>query len=271
VSDGPELAANTVLQEERPLTPEHGIILRFFANNPLVGAIGSVASILSLVLAPFLYVEGRSTRELRFAVNPARTVVVKPGQTSRLSIILDGSPVKGSISAAQIAFWNEGSASIKPDHMLEPLIIQMPKNVGIIDASIRKTSRKVVKIELDESRLSSGILTVKKWNILERGDGASIQITYLGDVAARIKGTATIEGQGDIPDSDTANRSRYLLESCLWLVTTAIAVLLTRVILRRYKIRIGHNLTLFIAYALLVLLWFVFTSRGLSAGPPFGF
>ena len=147
-------------------TESSGKIRRFF-SNPMVGFVGSIASIIGLGLAVYFYIEARETRELRYFVNPARAVVVHAGQTSRLSVTLDGAPVKRDVSAAQVAFWNEGRATIKPDNILRSLVVKTSPTAPIIEATVRKRSREVVKIDLDRSRLVLGELTVLRLKVKE--------------------------------------------------------------------------------------------------------
>lgn len=186
-----------------------GQIKRFF-SNPVVGFIGSIASVIGLGLAVYFYIEARETRELHCLVNAARAVVVHAGQSSRISITLDGAPVKRDVSAAQVAFWNEGRAAIKPDNILRSLVVKTSPSAPIIEATIRKRSREVVKIDLDRSRLGLGELTVR-WNILEFHDGGVLQLVYLGDVTTPISAQATIEGQGELAERETENGHRMSL------------------------------------------------------------
>jgi hypothetical protein len=259
------------LQTETAAAAEGGGIRRFF-SNPVVGFVGSVASLIGLGLAVYFYLESRAYRELRYFVNPARAVVVHAGQTSRLAITLDGALVKHDISAAQVAFWNEGRSAIKPDNMLRQLVVKTSSTAPIIDATIRKKSRDVVKIELDKSRLALGELTVF-WNILEFHDGGVLQIIYLGSVDTPVVARATIEGQGDLPSGKTggSHKNLWWLSIIVGAMVGIIINLLHSLAKRNKRIE-----PLFLALTSGVTALFVwrlvnyYLSRT-EVGPPFGF
>ncbi len=150
------------------------ILLRFF-SNPIVGIIGSLASVAGVVLAVYFYLQSERHRELTYIVNPAKTIVLKAGQTSRLSVTLDGKKFDNDLTAAQIAFWNSGNETIRRDHILKPFVIRTARDAPIIEARILKQSRDVVDITLGTTRISTGEIAVS-WNILEQNDGGVIQI-----------------------------------------------------------------------------------------------
>jgi hypothetical protein len=247
---------------------------RRFFSNPMVGFVGSIASIIGLGLAVYFYIEARETRELRYFVNPARAVVVHAGQTSRLSITLDGAPVKRDVSAAQVAFWNEGRASIKPNNVLQSLVVKTSPMAPIIEATVRKRSREVVKIDLDRSLLTQGELTVH-WNILEFHDGGVLQLIYLGDVNAPVNARATIEGQGELPEASGTQNTWWLI---LALGLANIGVILLAIAISTHG-WINENKNRFRVIAVLAMLVAIcgiavyYTSHGISSGigPPFGF
>src|SRR5207253_3036964 len=88
-------------------------MLTFFAN-PAVGIAGSLASVIGVLLAVYFFVASSRSRELVYYVNPAKAVVVKTGETSRLRILVSDTELKSDVTAAQIAIWNQGNESIRP-------------------------------------------------------------------------------------------------------------------------------------------------------------
>jgi hypothetical protein len=171
--------------------------LRSFFSNPLVGIIGSLASIISIPLALYFYYASLQNRELVYLVQPATAVISQKGTPSRLAILLDGKPLNADVTAAQVLLWNRGRASIRPEHVLEPLIISTVPAVEIIEASVRKTSRETIQLELDKSQQARGQLAVR-WRILESGDGAVLQITFAGPPSTALEARAVIEGQASV-------------------------------------------------------------------------
>jgi hypothetical protein len=73
-----------------------------FFSNPIVGAVGSVASVISIPLAIYFYVAAQERREVVYAVNPTRTVLVEAGRPSELQVEFRGQPItKVDVVAAQ--------------------------------------------------------------------------------------------------------------------------------------------------------------------------
>lgn len=83
--------------------------------------------------------------------------------------------------------------------MLRPLVIQTENSVPILEVKIRKMTRDVVGLRLDESQCKQGQLSVS-WDILEKNDGGIVQIIYAGSPDINITAQATLEGQKNIID-----------------------------------------------------------------------
>lgn len=261
------------------------IVVRRFFSNPVVGMVGSVASIIGLVLAVYFFLQSQQRRELLYLVSPAKAVIVKAGQLSKLAVTLDGKSIDTDVTAAQLAFWNQGNQAIRREHILRPLTLRTAPATPIIDATVRKTSREVVQIDLDKSRLQDGELSIS-WNILEQGDGAIVQVVFAGPAAVDIPASATIEGQHTIrtvhassldrpSEKGSIERSRFFrivgwVYICLGISTAAMGYYT----LRRYPsgrasgfrwlVRVGMPI-LIAAMGVFTLFFFQ------QPGPPFGF
>jgi hypothetical protein len=166
-------------------------------SNPVFGIVASLASVLGLILTIYFYIQSTKKRDLVYFVNPAQAVVVKTGEASNLHVFYGSGELKSDVTAAQVAIWNQGNDSIRPENILEQAVIRTDPSVPILEASVRKRSRNVVDVSLDQSRLGEGSLGVK-WNILEQNDGAVIQIVYAGPPTTGIRATGVIEGQKQI-------------------------------------------------------------------------
>ncbi|MGA3211615.1 MAG: hypothetical protein ABSD20_09925 [Terriglobales bacterium] len=183
----------------------------YFASRPVfvwLGLVGALASIVALPLAVYLYEQSIRSRELVYSVNPVRTVVVQAGEMSRLHVLFSdetqsdfcksGSELSvKNVTAAQIAIWNEGKESIRPGNLLEPIVIHTTPPVPILEATIRKQSRDVIHLLLDQSRSREGILGVS-WNIVEQDDGGVIQLVIAGNEGTLITVSGVVEGQREI-------------------------------------------------------------------------
>lgn len=170
-------------------------ITRFF-SNPLVGIIGSIASVISLVVGFYFFYEGKRYPDLTFYVSPVRTTVVKSGNTSELQVLFSGKEIQGDISAAQISLWNAGKQPINTETILTPIQIVTTNQSRILDASIRNAGRAPTAISLDKSQLDKGILGVS-WKILEHRDGTQIQLIYSGDPTVAFKVVGDVAEQPD--------------------------------------------------------------------------
>ena len=171
-----------------------------FLNHPVViviGLVGALASLIAIPLAFYLYFAGKDHRQLTYYVHPVKATIVRAGQASRLSAAFDDKPIKSEVTAAQVAIWNDGDLPIRRENILKPITILIDGSIPILEATIRKSSREVAQIVLDQHESQEGRITVA-WSILERGDGGVIQLIYAGNTKASIKVEGIVEGQTQI-------------------------------------------------------------------------
>lgn len=166
-------------------------------SNPIFGLIGSLASVVGVILALYFYLKGRRVRQLVYQITATRTVVVRAGQASRLKALFDDREIKTDITAAQIALWNQGKRSIRSRNILEPIVICTAEGTSILEATVRRTSRDLVGFTIGENMLNEGRVLVD-WKILEHHDGGLIQLIYAGGVDVKINVEGVIEGQRSI-------------------------------------------------------------------------
>lgn len=251
-------------------TPETPI-LKFF-SNPLVGIIGTTASIIGVILALIFYIQGRERRKLIFYENPGKAIIAKAGHSSKIEILIEGKQIKRDVTATQVAFWNDGKKSIKPENILKPLIIKTKDKIPIVEAKIRKKSREVIDIDLDQSKKSEGEIKVN-WNILEKNDGTIIQITYLGNPEVTISANAIIEGQGEIKANvKKVNWYRYFVVTIFFIIF--ILNVSSGFNLKKIFFKIGKTGGSILFNFLMLILLIVFIISELYEGmttPPFGF
>jgi hypothetical protein len=171
------------------------LILDIF-KNPIVGLLGSVASIISLILAVYFYIAAAEKKELTYYVHPAKTSVVNIQDVGKFEVLFDGKPIEKNVSIARVAFWNAGRKPIIKNDILKKLEIET--NSGpILETRIEKISRDVINLEIDKSNYNQNKIQIA-WDVLEENDGACIQIVYVGDTNAFITAKSTIVGQGEI-------------------------------------------------------------------------
>jgi hypothetical protein len=214
-------------KDESPVKAAGAISLpRRFFGNPLVGVLGSLASIVGLILALYFYWVSREKPELMFFVHPAKAAVVRMGQTSHLAVQFDGQDVTCDVTTAQIAFWNAGKKPIRSSAILEPLAIRVSSK-KIFEVRLRKSTREVTRISIDSSDLTRGEVRIN-WSILEQNDGGILQIVYAGDENTAIEAHSVIEGQPEVreckftekaskPGEEYARRGRRRIDPFLYI------------------------------------------------------
>lgn len=160
--------------------------------NPWVGFIGSLASIASIPLAVYIGAERRP--RLMFAIAPSRAVVLQRGAAGSLRVLHRESEIRGDISAAQVALWNAGRTPVRASTILSPIRIELAPPAPILEATLRSRTRDVTGLTLELSQLAQGKVGIN-FEILEKDDGASIQLLYAGKPDHVIVAPGVLEGQ----------------------------------------------------------------------------
>lgn len=177
--------------------------LERIGSSPTLVLIMAVVTVLSVIVAIVVPLEiwaaSRSGRDLVYAVNPIYTRVVTAGQSSEISVQYHGSSLGDSnVTAVQVAIWNRGKESIQQEDILQAITIRTDPPSPIWEASARTKSRDVIGLVLGNS--SSSFANVElpiSWRILEKNDGASIQLVYLGSDNVRISVGGVVKGVGE--------------------------------------------------------------------------
>lgn len=101
------------------------------------------------------------------------------------------------MTVAQISIWNRGNEAIRADSILDSIRVVVRPPCSILKANVQKMSRSVTGISLSMNRSNEGIVPIS-WKILEKGDGAVVQIMYAGTADSQVSVEGTIEGQREI-------------------------------------------------------------------------
>lgn len=231
-------------------------LLAFFASHPGLSLSASLASIVSIPLAIFLYFSGARSRELKFYVNPATTTIVKSGQSSDIHVLFKNEPVSTDVTALQVAIWNAGKEPIHAENVLDPIALKT--SAPILEARIRHISRQTTHFAIDTAQQSQGLLGLS-WKILENDDGAVVQLIIAGN-ASPVTVSGTIEGQRQI-GAMKSRREMYIsaLAILFSLLANAAVALVTR---SRYRghWRVVYGVSALVIAAVMVLMltsvWF---------------
>lgn len=170
---------------------------KYSITGSWLGDLGVLASIVSVPLGIYFYFAQSRERILSFDRSHEPLVVVKAGEATEISVSYRDTPITSDVTATQVSVWNAGKESIKREHILKPVVIKTLNNCRILEAKIQKSVRSVSEVDLDTSQMAKGEIGLS-WKILERNDGALIQLIYEGTPAIELRATSVIEGQGDV-------------------------------------------------------------------------
>lgn len=152
---------------------------------------------ISLGLAVYYHYQSVQERVPTFYSDPTtRTKIVDTSIPAppELQVLYKGKALNANVSAAIVYFWNAGKLPIKAEDVLEPLKIELDPACEIIDARILKVSRSVTKFAKGDVPETAKNSLPLSFSILERNDGAKLQIIYTGKPDARVTLKGTILG-----------------------------------------------------------------------------
>ena len=195
-------------------------VLDWFAKNPTFGLVSFVLTIVSLAATVYFGIAALKGRDLSLTVNPAKTTIVKAGQSSDLHVLYKGQSISTDVTALQVEIWNAGRESIRSEHILSPIMLQTSPKVPILEVRLRHTSRPVCGISLDELRSADGEVGVA-WKILEHNDGAIVQLIVAGPSNVTVAGKGSLEGDPAVR-LVTARRPLWLVDAAELLMVSAL-------------------------------------------------
>jgi len=167
----------TVTPEATP--PRRGVV-DWFALNPRIGLLGTIASVIGIPLGVALFFLAQADRDIRYSVSASPTTIVKAGQSSDLRVLFKDKDLNSDVSSIQVAIWNAGKESVKRDNILsKTMVLELEPPTSILEARIKRVTRNLVNFQVDSSANSPGILKLS-WDILEQGDGAVLELIYTG-------------------------------------------------------------------------------------------
>ncbi len=157
----------------------------------LVGLVGSIP-----IAAAFLWL-GEKTKELSFAVSPTRPVIVRAGIASSVTAFHNDKLITGNLSAIQLAVWNQGRDPIRqPEDILRTVTVKPAAGMKILEATVVNTTRDEIEFSATPPAANGDI--VLKWRILEKGDGALVELLVVDAPDEPITVSGTIVGQGSL-------------------------------------------------------------------------
>jgi hypothetical protein len=170
-----------------------------------LGIFFGITTVVGFVLAFYWHAQSVQERDPTYYVSQQRTRILDTSipAPSQLQVLYKGKDLNANISAVIVYVWNDGKLAIKAEDVLEPLRIQLAPGSGILDTRLLRVSRAVTRFAKGEvSDAAKNSLPIS-FSILERGDGAALQIIYTGNPDAAVSLQGTILGV-----AETHNLSR---------------------------------------------------------------
>lgn len=192
-----------------------------FLGIPIVALIGYLLGIFGTIFGVWTYFDSKVNSNLTAKLNPVKTIVVKSGQASKLQTIFDNKIIQTDVTAVQLGIWNRGKKPIPSSDILEVVTIQTENNTPILEATLLNQTRPVNQIQLHTEEMQQGKIAVS-WKIMEKNDGALIQLIYAGDTTTTVRVSGVIVDQpqvtllnednthNDINNSQKSVTSNYL-------------------------------------------------------------
>lgn len=189
--------------------PKPWNLIDWVNHNRLIAFVVVVTTIVGIPLTVEGYRGLFSKRELMFARSNSPTTIVRSGQTSDLGVSFKGTAVSGDVSSIQIALWNYGDQPIRRENILSKKItLKLEPPTKMLGVRLKAAKRNVSGFELDDSQRDQGIITCS-WDIFEEGDGALIEIIYLGN-KTHLSVDGVLEGHGTMEETPTYAQKHYI-------------------------------------------------------------
>jgi hypothetical protein len=162
-------------------------------SHPIVGIIGTLVGVGGFIFGIWAFVKQIPSRDM-VAVEPSiRSVLVDRNVPAVLQVEVKGTPIKDQdVFSVQLALWNKGNQSIRPEHILSPIKFTPSAGTRVVDATVLRQTRSVcgTSVSVSDDDASATV----KWTILEPNDGAIVQIVLVGDSKSQIDLSGVIEG-----------------------------------------------------------------------------
>jgi hypothetical protein len=164
-----------------------------------LGVFFGLTTVVGFGLAWYWHAQSVQERAPTYQVSSQRVKLVDTAVPvpSQLQVLYRGKDLNKNVTALTLYLWNDGKLPIKAEDILQPLEVRLDPDSEILDARILRVSRSVTRFakgEILESKKNSLPLS---FAILEKGDGAALQIIYTGKPDAVVSVLGTVVGAGE--------------------------------------------------------------------------
>ena len=184
-------------------------------RDPAWQFIGTVLSLLALLVSGYFYVKSRNIRGVTYHIISNTTVLsVQEAEPikGRVQVFLDNQPVKDA-RLAVIEMWNSGNAPIRTEHYSEPITFSFEKGTHILNAEIVETKPKGIQASLQREQ-HTVTLDLPLLNVHDSLTIKMLLSSFQDDlqVHARIDGVKKIVNKEDTMQSKTSKIFSVLAE-----------------------------------------------------------
>jgi hypothetical protein len=137
--------------------------------------VGNIA--LSLVTTWVSVCWSRDAPNLSYTVAEMRPIVFDEGFTPAITVEHDTRKISSNVWAMTVFVWNRGRVPIEPPFRRAPRLSTEPP-VQILSTTILRESHPLCRFRINKAP-EPGVLDLT-WDILEKNDGAAIEILYTG-------------------------------------------------------------------------------------------
>jgi len=259
---------------EKPTEPKQpNKLLHVISTHPFGVSVAFLAAIATLTAWPFAVFPwlASAKRDLSYCINPVRTPIIRAEKRSEISITYKGLTVIGDVTAAQIAIWNAGREPIKSEDVLSPVVLKIPKDILVFEIRVVETNRAINAFRIESLYTNAQSICMKlNWRILERGDGALIQVIYSGSTDTPLELEGIIVGQNS-PNKKASNTKSISAVPFILLGVIFITIFLIDPRFKYPGLRYVLNAVMFCLALICLILALLLFLQGRGTTTPFGF
>lgn len=197
-----------------------------------------VLAIVGIAVSLFLYFHPNRDRAISVTWSDASRIYDSHSTTSKISLIdASDAAIQQDVSVITLSLWNSGSEPIEPSEVRKPIKIVNAAPCRILDASVVKekdaqVSRFSVEPDFDSS-ISARRSVLIKWEHLDPGHGAKIQVLYAAATPADFALEGEVLGVNRFSRIQALSSRIKLFALIFLVVNVAYGVFMVRYVARR--------------------------------------
>ncbi|MCW5201366.1 hypothetical protein VU02_00950 [Desulfobulbus sp. N2] len=192
--------------------------MKSFFSNPIIvmiGWFGGIASIISIPLS--LYLASSNPRLTYYYNNDSFVGLFYKGGSAKLHVYHDDLPneIANNLSFVRIKIWNAGRKEIRAGDIRRPLKIYSPAKIKILEVSIPDQRGESIAVSLEGNSVHLSL------NFLERDEGITLQLMYIGTTNVPFELDGKIVGQQKINKWTVIPNDSWLIDFIIYTILIA--------------------------------------------------